>query len=159
MLSHAENDEASYIWQFLWTPIFNCSQNKKWKFVFALFPSRSCWTKMKYSAITIDPIDHISCWRADTVYGRSPWATVCVILVEAPSGLVPNCGPTTPVYITTLIREHCIGVGSIGNHNPLEGVRLCRIRSEKNANLNMPGSGIIYHISFWRLFSELKYNL
>ena len=119
---------------------------------------------LKYLAITINPIHHISCWRVDTVYGRSPWATVRMILVEAPSGLVPNCGPTTPVYITTLICEHCIRVCSIGNHNPLEGVCLCRIRSEENSNLNnnkkiMPGSGIIYHISFCYLFSELKYNL
>ena len=83
--------------------------------------------KIKYLAITVKPIDHIipsTGWRVDTVYGCSPGATVCVILVEAPSGLEPDCGPTTPVYITTLIREHCIGTGSIGNHNPLEGVCL-----------------------------------
>ena len=139
-------------------------KNKIWKFVFALFPSRSCWSKMKYLAITINPIDHISCWRVDTVYGRSPWATVCMILVEAPSGLVPNCGPTTPVYITTPVCEHCIRVCSIGNHNPLEGICLCRIRSEENSNPNnnqkiMPGSGIVYHISSCHHFSELKYNL
>ena len=76
-----------------------------------------------------------------------------MILVEAPSGLVPNCGPTTPVYITTLICEHCIRVCSIGNHNPLEGVCLCRIRSEENSNRNnnkkiMPGSGIFLSAIF-----------
>ena len=83
--------------------------------------------KIKYLAITVKPIHHIiplTGWRVDTVYGCSPGATVCVILVEASSGLEPNCGPTTPVYITTLIREHCIRAGSIGNHNPLEGVCL-----------------------------------
>ena len=83
--------------------------------------------KIKYSAITVKPIDHIipsTGWRVDTVYERSPGATVCMILVEASNGLEPNCGPTTPVYITTLIREHCIGGGSVGNHNPLEGISL-----------------------------------
>ena len=83
--------------------------------------------KIKYLAITVKPIDHIipsTGWRVDTVYGCSPGATVCMILVEASSGLEPDCGPTTPIYITTLIREHCIGTGSIGNHNPLEGVCL-----------------------------------
>ena len=83
--------------------------------------------KIKYLAITVKPIDHIipsTGWRVDTVYGCSPGATVCVILVEAPSGLEPNCSLVTPVYIATLICEHCIGTGSIGNHNPLEGVCL-----------------------------------